>query len=366
MPSQKKRFVFLVQGEGRGHMTQAIVLYHLLTRNGHEVSCAFIGTSKRRKVPDYFLEQIKCPIYPLKSPNFVTDKDNRRIRLFSTILYNAFFIGRYTSSMWKMHVQMKKYKPDYFINFYDFLGGFFARFFRMSAKHVVIGHQFLAGHPSFPFAEGMPINKFLFKVNNYLTSLNAHRKIALSFMPYFPPRVGNIYVVPPLVRQEIKDMNAEQGNFLLGYVVNAGYGEEFIKWHANNLHIEMHCFWDNSDFPDEYQPHENLTMHQVSASKFLDYMRKCMGYVSTAGFESICEAMYLEKPVLMIPVEGQYEQVCNAIDAANAGAGIYDSEFKIDRLISYIPHHKQSSQSFKTWEEKSEKKILAVFDIKNE
>ena len=43
---------------------------------------------------------------------------------------------------------------------------------------------------------------------------------------------------------------------------------------------------------------ETLSFHQLDDVKFLNYMAGCRAYASTAGFESICEAMYLGKPVL--------------------------------------------------------------------
>lgn len=49
-------------------------------------------------------------------------------------------------------------------------------------------------------------------------------------------------------------------------------------------------------------------------------MAGCRAYATTAGFESICEAMYLGKPVLMVPAH--IEQDCNAHDAMRAGAGL--------------------------------------------
>ena len=80
MQADKKRFVFLVQGEGRGHMTQAISLYQILEKNGHEISHVFIGRSKRRKIPAYFYESIRSPITELDSPNFITDEREKSIR----------------------------------------------------------------------------------------------------------------------------------------------------------------------------------------------------------------------------------------------------------------------------------------------
>ena len=68
--------------------------------------------------------------------------------------------------------------------------------------------------------------------------------------------------------------------------------------------------------------------------------------------------MYLGKPVLMIPVEGQYEQSCNAIDAVNAGAGISDSTFDISKLLDYIAVYDPVMEGFRDWISKTETIIL--------
>lgn len=62
-------------------------------------------------------------------------------------------------------------------------------------------------------------------------------------------------------------------------------------------------------------------------------MSGCRAYASTAGFESICEAIYMGKPVLMVPAH--IEQECNAYDAMCAGAGIISTSFSLDRLLEF-------------------------------
>jgi len=78
-------------------------------------------------------------------------------------------------------------------------------------------------------------------------------------------------------------------------------------------------------------------------------MAKCSAYASTAGFESICEAMYLGKPILMVPTAGHYEQKCNALDAELSGAGISSNEFNLSNLLEYIPIHPKNNKPFKKW-----------------
>ena len=358
MSSRKLRFSFIVQAEGRGHMTQAISLYDMLTRNSHEVTCVFIGKSKRRDIPQFFREAIKCPIYQLDSPNFVTDKDNKSIRLFASILHNLKFVRRFVKSLKFIHSKNKEFEPDVMLNFYDFLGGFYFRFFRTNVRHVCIGHQFLSDHPDFPFASNHQIDKFLFRRNNGLTSQKAWKKLALSFRPYDPIKFQNTVVTPPLLREEIKSLKPEAHDYILGYMVNDGYGDDIIEWHKKNPSVIIHAFWDRKGVPEQYSPNPNLTFHQLSAKKFMSKMENCKGFISTAGFESICEAMYLGKPVMMIPVEGQYEQSCNAIDAEIAGAGISSSNWEMQRFIDYIPEYSPVSQYFQKWANSAEEIFL--------
>lgn len=51
------RYLFIVQGDGRGHMTQAIALSDILRRNGHEVVEVLVGKSKVRVIPDFFIRK---------------------------------------------------------------------------------------------------------------------------------------------------------------------------------------------------------------------------------------------------------------------------------------------------------------------
>jgi uncharacterized protein (TIGR00661 family) len=352
------RFMFLVQGEGRGHMTQAMVLADLLGKAGHEVCAVFIGKSERRSVPDYFSRHFRCPVLPLVSPNFVLDRDNKSLRLFATLMHNTRRTGVYRKSLSLLDRTVRELKPDALINFYDFLGGVYALLYRPRLRHICIGHQYLAGHPAFPFAPGRPVEKWLFQINNAITSFRAWKKVALSFRPYAPLRVGRTAVSPPLLRPDVRDLETRNEGFILGYMVNDGYGDDIIAWHREHPEHRVHCFWDRKGVPDPYQPHENLSFHQIDNRKFLDYMARCSGYVTTAGFESICEAMYLGKPILMIPVDSQYEQACNALDATATGAGIAHPRFDIQQLIGYLPRHRDAGESFRAWEARAQEILL--------
>lgn len=59
------KFLFIVQGEGRGHLTQAITLEEMLLRNGHEVVEVLVGKSSSRTLPGFFNRNIHAPVNAL-------------------------------------------------------------------------------------------------------------------------------------------------------------------------------------------------------------------------------------------------------------------------------------------------------------
>lgn len=52
------KYIFIVQGEGRGHLTQCMALEEILRKNGHEVVEVLVGKSKSRQLPAFFTRTI--------------------------------------------------------------------------------------------------------------------------------------------------------------------------------------------------------------------------------------------------------------------------------------------------------------------
>lgn len=341
------KFLFIVQGEGRGHMTQAIAFSRMLERQGHELSGVILGKSKRRAVPEFFSREIPCPIHLVESPNFACDKDEKKILIGKTIRQNFAKSATFWRSLKQIDEVVKAESPDIILNFYDLLGGIYNGLFRPKAHYWVIGHQYLAHHPAFQFAPSSVMNKFLFKFNTRLTAMGASEKLALSF--YKLGSTDNITVVPPLLREEVKSLIATEGDFYLTYMVNSGYSKEVITFAKANPSLKIRAYWDKKEAEETEHPLPNLSLHRVHDKNFLRDMAACRGLVSTAGFESICEAMYLGKPVMVIPVKGQYEQACNALDTVHAGGGIASENFDFSKLERLIQSGFAPSTSMHDW-----------------
>ena len=64
------KFLFTVQGEGRGHFTQSLALASMLRKHGHEVVAVLVGKDDSRQIPRFYLDKINAPVFDFRSPNF--------------------------------------------------------------------------------------------------------------------------------------------------------------------------------------------------------------------------------------------------------------------------------------------------------
>lgn len=353
------KVIFVVQGEGRGHLTQALALKQQLLHEGHEVVKVLVGKSKNREIPEFFKTQIESPVEMFLSPNFLPSKDNRRFNLLRSIGYNSLLIPSYLSSINFIRKQIEESGADIIINFYEVLCGITYSLFHFGIPEVCIAHQYLFLHPSFQMPKKYPLPETLLKLFTQITCIGASSKLALSIRDNSDTPVHGIKVVPPLLREEAKTVVRHHGDYIMGYILNAGFAEDVKAWHYMHPHTRLHFFWDKKDAPEELKIDDTLTFHRINDVKFLKYMAGCKAYATTAGFESVCEALYMGKPCMMIPAH--VEQVCNAVDAEREMVGVMSSDFNIDKLKAFA-HGYEEDVEFRMWENNAETRIMAAIE----
>ncbi|TAN12219.1 MAG: glycosyl transferase [Chitinophagaceae bacterium] len=69
---------------------------------------------------------------------------------------------------------------------------------------------------------------------------------------------------------------------------------------------------------------DNISLLPVNKSSFNKSLISCRGIITSAGFETPSEALYLNKKLLVIPIKGQYEQLCNAAALRKMGIKVLD------------------------------------------
>jgi uncharacterized protein (TIGR00661 family) len=344
------KFLFIVQGEGRGHLTQAISLSEMLRRHGHEVVEALVGKSNSRDVPDFFRERIGAPIHIYDAPSFVFKKDRKHIDKLRTFLFNINIIklSKYGKSIELIYQQIKANAPDVVVNFYEMLPGLTFLRYKIDIPLIGIGHQFMLKHPNYQFGKDDSQNMMILRLHALFTSISATKILALSFYPMKEYLREKLVVMPPLLRKEVLELQPFDGDYILGYMLNTGYFNEVQKWHEKNPEVKLHFFWDKKDVEDELVIDENLTLHLINDKKFLQYMSGCKGFITTAGFESVCEALFLNKSLMLIP--SHLEQEINAADALSINGGVVGDSFDLSILLNCMNERPRFDiENFRRW-----------------
>ena len=351
------KILFVVQGEGRGHLTQAITLKNILLRNGHEVVGVLVGKSKFREIPAFFFQQMEgVPVYPFESPNFLPATRKKKTNIWLSTIYNLLKTPIYVRSLVFIHQKIKASGADLAINFYEMIMGICYLLWPPKTPYISVAHQYLLMHPDYPFPKHENLAELkMLKFYNNITSFRSKKRFTLSIESKPDVAKKRLIILPPLLREEVLNSQATNGDYLHGYMLNAIYADDIIQYQQEHPELSMHFFWDKKDAPAETVINPRLSFHQLNDHLFIQYMAGCKAYATTAGFESVCEAMYLGKPVLMVPTH--IEQSCNAHEAALAGAGIVADSFDFDKLLQFIPKY-QGNKAFQEWMQTAEKQWM--------
>lgn len=327
------KYLFIVQGEGRGHLTQAMTMERMLTARGHEVLGMLVGRSKSRVLPDFFLKGVSAPVQQFLSVNFVPSAKNRKADMGKSVLYNLVTMSKYQKSLKFIKNTIRDSGADIVVNFYELLTGLTYLLYNIRTPQICIGHQYLFLHKDFDVHQHGLSGVSALNFYSRLTSIGASRHLALSFRRMPDDNGHNIRIVPPLLRREVLETVPVKGNYIHGYMLNPGFASDVMKWHHRHPDVELRFFWDKWSEGPVKKYDDTLTFYTLDDREFLKQMAGCKAYASTAGFESVCEAAYLGKPILMVP--SHIEQECNAYDAMRCGIGISAAEFNLSALLEF-------------------------------
>lgn len=137
--------------------------------------------------------------------------------------------------------------------------------------------------------------------------------LALSLLPGMERAPGEAVILPPLLRREVYDTAAQDGEYLLIYHNSGGMRDDILRQCGKEIPAIVYGY------------HRDETVGRVrfkrsDAQEFLHDLAGCRAYASRAGFESVAEALYFGKPCYLVPQSGQFEQLLNAQHAAKLGA----------------------------------------------
>jgi len=324
------KIAVIIQGEGKGHFSQAMEAIARLRSRGEEITGCYIGTSLFRNMPRYFRDASPLPLKTFLSPNFIRTPDRRGIHVFFSLLVNTLLIPVYLLEALRLGIMLRRDGSEKLLNFYDPVGAVAGSWMKRKSSKVLISHHFYLSHPDFIHPHGMEGAYFWLQLMNRTMMRHADEVYALSFRK--GSKYGKISVVPPLVPQVLQKTGKRNDTISAGapgripghgaqepdlcYFLNPGFLEELLRFYQDRPQLEADIFVEQ---PGVANAPTNVRLQRADRDQFLKKMQLAGRVICTAGFDTVAEAFCMGIPVYIIPSENHYEQYCNALDAARTG-----------------------------------------------
>ena len=160
----------------------------------------------------------------------------------------------------------------------------------------------------------------------------AHYLIATFFQP--PIRKPRTSLHAPILRPEVLATEPTDGDHLLVYQTSTDPGSllQVLAQSGRECRvygIERELSADRRD--------GNVIHRPFSETRFIEDLASSAAVVASAGFTLMGECVYLRKPLLAVPLEGQFEQLLNARYLAHLGYGAYvEGSVDIETLARFF------------------------------
>ncbi len=323
------RILYGVVGEGMGHATRSkVVLDHLVKH--HDVQIVVSGRAR-----DYLAKRFENVhnIWGL-----TIQYEGNSVKKWQTVLQNL----KGAVSGWPQNVKtyfdlVDQFAPEVVISDFESFSYMFAKNHRrpgISIDNMQIINR--CRHD----AELLGDHQEQFELTRSLVKAKLpgafHYLIATFFYP--PTRKERTTLVDSILRPEILAAKAEVGDHLLVY--QTATGNDALIDCLKKSKRECRIYGYRRDLTHDLLD-ENLVFRPFSEAGFIDDLRTSMAVIGGGGFTMMSEAVYLRKPMLSLPVEGQFEQVMNALYLERLDYGLYARSLDddaIDRFLERIPN----------------------------
>ncbi len=344
------RILYGVVGEGMGHATRSRVVLEHLTKH-HDVHIVVSGRAR-----DYLAKHFEN-VHNIWG--FTIQYEGNSVKKWQTVLQNL----KGAASGWPQNVKKylelaSEFSPDVVISDFESFSYLFARNHFLpciSIDNMQITNrcrhdpQLLKGHE-----DQFELTKSIVKAK----LPGAFHYLVTTFF-YPEVRKERTTLVPSILRPEILASKSEPGEHLLVYqtmTTNTALMDELKK-----TGIECRIYGFRRDLTQEVRE-GNLVFKPFSEAGFINDLRTSKGVLGGGGYTLMSEAVYLKKPMLSVPVGGQFEQVLNALYLDQLNYGMYAEAFDASVLGQFLERLDGCSKSLSEFKQDGNTVLLEKLD----
>jgi uncharacterized protein (TIGR00661 family) len=330
-----------VNGEGMGHAIRSAVIIWHLKMLGHKVVATSSGKAAH-------LLSRECEV--IRIPSLLLAYDDAGINYQKTAWLN---IRRFAS----LHVQAIKaldigtalFRPDVVITDFEHFTYFYGR--RRGIPVVSIDNQHAISRCKLA-KEAVSSDPVAFRVAKLVTELIMPRCAHYIVTTFFNAplldkyKYGNTTTVPAVLRPSfigVGDTTSHSGPIVVyqrqfGSVPHAG-NEEQLCWILNSAPGQRFIVYGRGI---RRSCSSNIVFKDFNSSEIVRDLILAKAVICNGGMTLISEALHLGKPVLSIPIQGQFEQMLNAayVEILKCGRQAPSLNVRVlNEFIADIPDH---------------------------
>ena len=330
---------------GMGHAVRGrFILEHLAEKN--DILIATSGKSYE------YLEKF-FPGKLVDIEGFELAFENNAIVNFKTLKLNFHkFSFRNISKFKNWNKTIDEFKPEIVVSDWEPFSSIYAKSRKLPLISIDNQHYIIFGDYKFPkkywmdYAKARAILQALMRKSDYyLITLFPGNKLR---------KIKNKFGVNPIVRPEVMSLKPKKGDYVLVYQSTKSYEKlvDILKTVKQKFVVYGY---------DKQGTESNLTFKKFSSGdSFTRDLAGCKAVIANGGFTLISEALYLGKPLLVVPIKKHFEQILNAIYIGEHKYGEFYEELDKNSLVNFLMN--LNKYKVPKFEIDSNKKLLGLMD----
>jgi len=305
------KILYGVVGEGMGHaMRSRVVLDHLVMQ-GHEIEIMASG-----RATDFLSKRFEG-VNRIHGLHMIYEEN--RVRkgktLWSNVLAGAMGVPKNIAAYFEL---ISSFNPEVVISDFESWTYLYAKAHRVPV--VSIDNMQIINRCVIPPAV----------IEGYETDFQIAKAFVKGKLPYcdeylittfFRPEIRKprTRLFPPILRPEILAAERVRGEHLLVY--QTAEGNDALLDTLTKTGLPCRIYGMRRDLKEDAQE-ANLLFRRFSEAGFIADLASARGVIAGGGFTLMGECVYLRKPMLSVPIGGQFEQILNGryLEAEGYGA----------------------------------------------